>query len=619
MGRSPVICLGLMSTVVLALPTAAVALAQERPTFRSHADLVVVQAVVFAKDGGPVVDLKAQDFHVFENGEERPISVFLGPESGPLEVALLVDASGSMNRWPTREATMAFLDDLHPGSCVLLLPFNDHVLSGLWAHPGDPRLRERVAKMALAGGTSLYDALEFGFRLVRAGANAGRRGDAGPPAPGLAELLRFRAPSVEPPPETFTEGSCSVRRQPWGPPVPRVEVRRAIVAVTDGEDTSSRNTIDDVLVSAWGSNVPVFAFAATRRPRSGDRNTIGEPLRIGHLKALRRLTEHTGGLVFRETYGVLSHDIFWDGFARVGAALRGHYVLGYIPTDAGSDVLVDRRDLEVKVDRRDVDVLAPDDLVRGRGASEGAALEQALRGFQALTAGRSEEALALFDTAEALGQDLGLAHYGRGLSLARMEEHERALAAFDRARQLAPWLPDLDARAAESLLALGRYDAAWERVLAAYARRSEVMPLIEQLQRVAPRQIDLDAVRPEAPRIALDVRGHGPMLGAFAVPPLLSALATDLNETDGLILIGDAASADLVLVLDVTGASQHGPRVELQAWIVLQRTDGQELFEHKYKLRDAGSPQDVQALVADVLARIRGAVPRGPSTQGSGP
>jgi hypothetical protein len=66
----------------------------QRPTFRTRADLVIVDVAVFAGDT-PVHGLSADDFHVTDNGVSQRIEL-VSTETIPLDVLLVVDTSGSV-------------------------------------------------------------------------------------------------------------------------------------------------------------------------------------------------------------------------------------------------------------------------------------------------------------------------------------------------------------------------------------------------------------------------------------------------------------------------------------------------------------------------------------------
>lgn len=595
--------------------------AQESPIFRTTADLVRVPAVVFSSDGRPVMDLAVEDFKITEQGEERPISVFIGPDSGPIEVALVLDASSSMSRWPTREATTALLNSLDPGSCVLVLPFQESVRAAVWGHPGDESVRAAATRAALSGGTAMYDALlvAFGLMRERAAGDGGLRASAetGAAQFTFGDLVRFRVPGLMSGSEVIQpQGDCTIRRHPFSHVDAGRSVRRAIAVVTDGKDTHSQATLETVLLSAWGSGLPVFSFAVTERGGGGSMAVRGRAAPTGHVRALEAVAEYTGGAVIRATMDGRdrSGPAFWEGFSRLGAALRGHYTLGYVP-DKGVDspTLEDRRSIKVSLRRRGFDVLAPRDLVLGRGASEGAAFDLALRGFHEFASGRAEQALATFDTAAALGPGLGLVHYGRGVALSLLDNSADALAALRNAAALAPWIPDLNARIAELLVNVGDVDAAWVHVLRAYRGGSEVIALIDRLQEIAPRHVDLTRL-PIGRRIKVLASGNTSVAGALAALPLLAAFESAIDTSLHVSLSHGQTRGPTVLRMDVTRAQRQGRRVSLSGWLTLENEAGKkmenlagkDLLEQRFSIRDSSSGEDVRALAAAVVAQIEG-------------
>jgi VWFA-related protein len=70
--------------------------AAQSPVFRSSSDLVRIDTQVL-KGGKAVEGLKAEDFVVLDEGKPVPLEAF-GRDSEPLQVALLFDVSGSMNK-----------------------------------------------------------------------------------------------------------------------------------------------------------------------------------------------------------------------------------------------------------------------------------------------------------------------------------------------------------------------------------------------------------------------------------------------------------------------------------------------------------------------------------------
>jgi len=73
----------------------AVAMAQDRPTFRTDVSQVHVDAEVLTEEGRIVAGLSRGDFRVFDEAQEQAIVGFAGEEQ-PLQLILLFDVSGSM-------------------------------------------------------------------------------------------------------------------------------------------------------------------------------------------------------------------------------------------------------------------------------------------------------------------------------------------------------------------------------------------------------------------------------------------------------------------------------------------------------------------------------------------
>lgn len=176
---------------------------------RVETQLVSVPAVVTNAAGRPLPDLRAENFLLFENGQQQKISNFATTET-PFEIALLLDTSGSTRADVDliRQAANAFINALRPGDRVAVVAFNTmrqgqtlaakvEVLAPLT----DDRklLRAATANLGASNGTPFYDALK---RIA-------------------AEVFRD---------------------------APREEVRgrRAIVALTDGVDSTSETDFQTV-------------------------------------------------------------------------------------------------------------------------------------------------------------------------------------------------------------------------------------------------------------------------------------------------------------------------------------------------------------------------------------
>lgn len=141
----------------------------EGDVVRVETQLVSVPAVVTNSAGRPVPGLGAENFLLFENGQQQKITNFATTEA-PFEIALLLDTSGSTRSDVAliRRAASAFIDALRPGDRVAMVGFNTarqgptvaakvEVLSKLT----DDRklLRTAIENLGSSNGTPFYDAL----------------------------------------------------------------------------------------------------------------------------------------------------------------------------------------------------------------------------------------------------------------------------------------------------------------------------------------------------------------------------------------------------------------------------------------------------------------------------
>lgn len=229
--------------------------AQALAKFKSAVDVVSVSAVVRDRKGRFVSDLAQRDFTVSEAGESRPILDFRADSDGPVKLALLFDVSGSMRLGSkvvdARQAMRHVFSALRPSDQAALFAF-DTKLERVTDFTSDfaslDAALDRVDPPY--GQTSLYDAIAQAARVV---ADAGRR-----------------------------QG--------------RLPQRSAVIVLTDGIDTHSRLTPEQVTTIASTIDVPVYVvavMASIDEPRE-----TGDDRAIGISAALRDLSQWTGGKLF---------------------------------------------------------------------------------------------------------------------------------------------------------------------------------------------------------------------------------------------------------------------------------------------------------------------------------
>jgi VWFA-related protein len=238
------------------LPTPGTAFGQEPPvtTFRSSIDVVSVSAVVRDRKGRFVGNLERKDFIVAEAGQVRPILDFRAQADGPVKLAMLFDISGSMRvgtkAVDARQAARHVFGALKPGDEAALFSF-DTRLDRVTPFTSDiDSLVTALDKVQTPyGQTSLYDAIAETARLVAA----------------------------------------------EGPGKGRVPQRSAVVVLTDGIDTRSRLTSEQVSSIASTIDIPVYIVAVVAMIDDPRQTVAVAPEMTGALPELAKLT---GGEMF---------------------------------------------------------------------------------------------------------------------------------------------------------------------------------------------------------------------------------------------------------------------------------------------------------------------------------
>lgn len=262
------------------------AAAQDRnaPIFRSATNLVTVTATVTTRDGRPVKGLPKEAFTLTEEGVSQEVSVF---DTGdvPVSVGLLVDTSGSMSDKldDVQDALRHFVDTLRPDDDVFLMEFAQNARMVAPFDEGSDRVRRAIGQLDAEGGTALYD--------------------------GVVKAL---------------DALGGARNR-----------RRALLLITDGNDTDSAISSRRAIDAARRSEAVVFALGIGH----GERGSFGH-FRFGqedavNIGALRKLSDPTGGRSFLlENAHQGSVDAVEQAVAEIGSELRQQYTLGYYPKNS---------------------------------------------------------------------------------------------------------------------------------------------------------------------------------------------------------------------------------------------------------------------------------------------
>jgi VWFA-related protein len=259
-------------------------------TLKVNVDLVNVQFTVTDRHGRFVPGLTKQDFLVEEDGRRQEIRNFARENELPLTLAMLVDTSPSVRPVFDEEKATAerFLETiLKPKDLALVMGFDREVTLVQDYTDSARDLKRAVADLQIGGGTSIYDAiyLACGEKLAQ---------EAG---------------------------------------------RKAIILISDGEDTTSKVKLNEALVSAHKSDAVIYAISNavsgffSYGPYGGRRGRGRVYGGGGDIGTLKKFSEETGGT----TFVVSNQNSFQRIFDQISEELRSQYSLGYVSTNTAKD------------------------------------------------------------------------------------------------------------------------------------------------------------------------------------------------------------------------------------------------------------------------------------------
>jgi len=246
---------------------------------RTGVDVVTVPVVVTNAQGRLVTDLGREDFALYEDGIEQPLTQFVA-ERIPVSLGVVLDVSESMAGERFEDARLAlerFVGDLlDPGDEACLMVFNHapRLVTSWTSPPGS--LRGKLNHVRPTGGTALYDA--------------------------VADAL----------------GRFATRRHQ----------RAAIVVVSDGADTASDLDLRELRMRLRRSDSFVYAIGIDAPSPVRERASTRVDVR-----SLRELTADSGG--YAEIIKTGSELV--EATARIANELNHQYVLGYVLPPHGPD------------------------------------------------------------------------------------------------------------------------------------------------------------------------------------------------------------------------------------------------------------------------------------------
>lgn len=138
--------------------------------FRVDSDLVLVPAIVTDRDYRPNLDLSAENFQLMVDRSPTPIVGFW-KETGPISVVVVLDASGSMGSVlrRSREALEGFFNLAHPDDEYALVVCRDQARIEVPYTQNVNEIADAILRSTAQGSTPLFDSLELALDLVPRG------------------------------------------------------------------------------------------------------------------------------------------------------------------------------------------------------------------------------------------------------------------------------------------------------------------------------------------------------------------------------------------------------------------------------------------------------------------
>jgi Ca-activated chloride channel homolog len=259
-----------------------------------------------------ISNLKAEDIRVLEDGQPQEIFTFQQNIELPLSIAILIDTSISEERTLPDEkiAAQAFLQSV-------MRPNKDE--AAVVSFTGDTTLEQgftgNIERLRRA-----IDRVEFVPPSGYVGGGVIVNGT--PPISGTNQSLA---------------GSTAVWDAVWATSEELLgtsaeHTRRAIILLTDGDDTSSRMKIHEAIEKAQKADALIYAIGI------GDRYTFNV-----NEGALRKIAEQTGGRAYFPRH---ERDLN-DAFNQIQKDLREQYLVAYSPTNKARDGSYRKIEIEV--------------------------------------------------------------------------------------------------------------------------------------------------------------------------------------------------------------------------------------------------------------------------------
>lgn len=246
--------------------------AQDGDEIVVDSSVVIVNASIKNADGRNAGGLRKNQFKIFEDGIEQRIDYFSAAET-PFAAVILLDTSGSMEERVSmaRAAAIRFLDGLRDSDSAAIYRF-DSKISLVQPFSNSRDIAEAAFDLKADGMTRMNDA------IYQAAVDLSKR----------------------------------------------EEKRRAIIVLSDGQDTMSSRSADKALKSAMSADIVIYTI---------DMSPTGDAKRVQNQGALKSLAEKSGGTFVSTPAGSAMR----EAFEKIVEDLGVQYTLGYSPINTKTD------------------------------------------------------------------------------------------------------------------------------------------------------------------------------------------------------------------------------------------------------------------------------------------
>ncbi len=250
---------------------------------RSQPGYEQVTVTVTDSSGKYVTDLKADDFRVIEDGQQRPIEFLRVDRLTPVSVGIIVDCSGSMDSkmGQARTAITRMLDELDARDDIFLESFSDEAQLLQPFTLAHSKVIDHLSFLHPLAHTALFDAVYMGLFEMR---HAGRD-------------------------------------------------KRALIVITDGMDNVSNISREQVIAAARAMKVLIYGIGiGDEAADPGGASILSPDSEEVDMLTLNRLSEETGARAFNlhrvGDGGELSRDC-----DAISSELRQQYTVAYLSPD----------------------------------------------------------------------------------------------------------------------------------------------------------------------------------------------------------------------------------------------------------------------------------------------